>query len=285
VKSASQGVWVLTGNAASSATVEQSGSRVSAPRIEIDDRKKLVRAEGGGARAVLAPSRGERANATLVGDSTRPTFAKAERMVFDESARTATFSGGAALWQDASSLFGRDITVNDNERSVVATGNARAVIAPDPAGKKPEDRRPTILTAGRLIYREGPKTEAAADPAKPAEVSLDGDVRAARGGFRASGQAGKVRLSKDRKVERVELTGAVSMTDAATGRSGQAEHALDFPEEGRTILEGSPAVVTDRDGNKVAGATLTITDRGRRVEVTAPTGGQTQTVHPTRSDR
>jgi len=285
VKTVSQGVWVLTGNATSSATVEQAGSRVSAPRIEIDDRKKLLRAEGGGARAVLAPSRGERANATLVGDTSRPTFAKAERMVFDENTRTATFSGGAALWQDASSLFGRDITVNDNERSVVATGNARAVLAPDPAGKRPEDRRPTVLTAGRLIYREGPKSEATAGSAAAAEVSLDGDVRAVRSGFKASGQAGKVRLSKDRKIERVELTGAVSMSDAAAGRSGQAEHALDFPGEGRTILEGSPAVVTDRDGNKVAGATLTITDRGRRVEVTAPAGGKTQTVHPTRSDR
>jgi lipopolysaccharide export system protein LptA len=284
MKVSSTGVWILTGDARSSASVERSGSRVSAPRIEIDDPKNVVRAEGGGARAVLAPSRGDAANATLVGDPSRPTFAKAERMVFDETARTAVLSGGAALWQDASSLFGRDITLNDSERSVVATGNARAVLAPDPAGKRPEDKRPTVVSAGRLIYREGPKGSEASAP-KEGEVTFDGGVAASRGSWKATGQSGKVLLTKDRRVRRVELAGNVSISDAAAGRSGQAEHAVDFPEEDRTVLEGKPAVVTDGEGNRVAGAILTITERGRRVEVTPPEGGQTQTIHPTRQDR
>ena len=284
LKVSSSGVWILTGDARSSASVERSGSRVSAPRIEIDDPRNVVRAEGGGARAVLAPSHGDGANATLVGDPSRPTFAKAERMVFDETARTAVLSGDAALWQEASSLFGRDITVNDAERSVVATGNARAVLAPDPAGKRPEDKRPTVVSAGRLIYREGPKP--AGEPVPQAgEVAFDGGVAASRGGWKATGQSGKVLLSKDRRVQKVELAGNVSLSDAGAGRSGQAEHAIDYPEEDRTILEGKPAVVTDGEGNRVAGAILTITERGRRVEVTPPEGGQTQTIHPTRQDR
>ncbi len=168
VKTTSSGVWVLSGDARSSARVEQSGSRVSAPRIEIDDHRKLVRAEGGGARAVLAPSHGERANATLVGDPSRPTFAKAERMVFDRTGGTATLSGGAALWQDASSLFGRDITLNDTERSVVATGNARADPRARPGRRAPRGpesddrlRRPADLPrelpdrAGRRVRGRG----------------------------------------------------------------------------------------------------------------------------------
>jgi lipopolysaccharide export system protein LptA len=283
VQVVSQGIWVLTGDAHRSASVEQSGSRVSAPRIEIDDRRKIVRAEGGGARAVLAPSHGDRANATIVGDSTRPTFAKAERMVFDDGTKTATLSGGAALWQEASSLFGRDITVNDSERSVVATGNARALLAPDPAGKHPEDKSATVLTADRLIYRES--RASAESGSGSGEATLEGNVQASRGTWRANGQSGKVLLAGDRKVERVELSGDVSVSDAAAGRTGRAERAVDRPEEGRTVLEGNPAVVTDRDGSRVAGAILTLTERGRRVEVTAPEGGQTQTIHPTRQDR
>ena len=39
----------------------------------------------------------------------------------------------------------------------------------------------------------------------------------------------------------------------------------------------------DRDGSRVAGAILTITDHGRRVEVTAPEGGKTETIHQTRA--
>ncbi len=277
----SRGVWILTGNASSSATVEQEGSRVSAPRIEIDDRHKTVRAEGGGVRAVLAPSREKRANATLIGDPSRPTFGKADRMVFDQAARTASLSGGAALWQEASSLFGQDVTLNDVERSVVAVGQVRAVLAPDPSAKRPEEKRPTVLTAGRLIYRE--VAGAAADP-PTGRVELEGGVAAARGPWRGSGRSGTAFLGKDRRVERLELSGGVALSDAAAGRTGEAEHAVDFPAEGRTILEGSPARVTDREGNRVAGAILTITDRGRRVEVTAPEGGKTETIHQTRRD-
>jgi lipopolysaccharide export system protein LptA len=282
VQVAERDTWVLTGDDRASAMVEQDGSKVSAPRIEIDDRTKLVRAEGGGVRAVLAPARGDRANATLVGDPSKPTFGKSDRMVFDRNARTATLSGGAALWQGDSSLFGRDITLNDTERSVVATGQARAVLAPDAAAKRPGQRTPTVLLANRLVYREKPKS---GDAPGTGEVSLDGGVTAIQGGRRANARAGAVTLGADRRVQKVDLRGDVRLADTGAGRSGEAEHAVDFPEEGRTVLEGSPARVTDRDGSRVAGAILTITDQGRRVEITAPLGGETQTIHPTRPDR
>ncbi|MGH9366153.1 MAG: hypothetical protein ACRD3M_00580 [Thermoanaerobaculia bacterium] len=276
-----RGVWILTGDARASATLEEGGSRISAPRIEIDEEKKTVRAEGGGARVVLAPARQNRANATLVGDPSRPTFGKADRMIFDRKAKTATLSGGAALWQEASSLFGRDITLNDLERSVVAVGQVRAILAPDPASSHPEEGSPTVLTAARLLYREIPGQ--ASDTAS-GSVALEGGLTAVRGAWRAKGDSGTVLLGRDRKVQKLELSGSVFLSDSASGRAGQGEHALDFPAEGRTVLEGRPAQVTDRQGNRVAGATLTITERGRRVEVTAPEGGRTETIHPTRRD-
>ena len=64
---------------------------------------------------------------------------------------------------------------------------------------------------------------------------------------------------------------------------GQADHAVDYPPQGRTILEGKPARVADAE-NRVSGAILTITERGRRVEVTAPEGEKTETVHRTKRD-
>ena len=79
------------------------------------------------------------------------------------------------------------------------------------------------------------------------------------------------------------MSGGVSLTDATTGRTGRADRATDSPREGKTILEGAPAWVSDAQGNRVAGAVLTITDRGRRVEVTAPEGGKTETIYRTRS--
>jgi lipopolysaccharide export system protein LptA len=268
----SRGIWVLTGPPGGSATVEQAGSRVSAARIEIDEPHKTLRADGN-ARALLAPGKRNGPSAALVADPSRPTRGKADRMVLDDGSRTAVLSGGAALWQDASTLFGDNITLNDAERTIVATGSARAVLAPEAKSSKSEDRRPSILTARQLLYRE-----------KEATARFEGGVSAARGAFRASGEAGVAHFGPERGVDRVELTGRVSVIDAATGRTGQAEKATDFPREGRTVLEGRPARVSDREGNRVTGATLTITDRGRSVEVTAPEGGRTETIHKTRPD-
>jgi hypothetical protein len=62
------------------------------------------------------------------------------------------------------------------------------------------------------------------------------------------------------------LAGDVSLADAVAGRTGKAERAVDWPPQDKTVLEGSPAWVTDAEGNRVFGATLTITEGGRRVE-------------------
>lgn len=244
---------------------------------------------------MFTPEKGRPAAASPLGDPQKPTYGKATRIVLDDASRIATLSGAASLWQDASSVAADDITLNDAERSLVAVGNVRAVMPPPAPGKAPskpkEDsssvalakegsssvalakEETTVVTAHRLVYREASSSAA-----------FEGGVVVTRGPWRASSDAGTAILDKDRKVERVELTGGVAVNDAAAGRTGRADRAVDYPPEGKTILEGKPARVADAQGNSVAGATLTITERGRRVEVTAPEGGKTLTVHRTRRD-
>ncbi len=266
-----RGLWILSGDARTSATVEESGSRVSAARIEVDEKRKGVRAEGH-SRAIFTPGRSNRKTPTLVGDPSRPTFGKADRMVFEESSRVATLSGGATLWQDASSLFGNDITLNDAERTVVAVGNTRTVLSPRPERPAREgDHAASIITARRVIYRE---TES--------KALFEGGVALIRGAWRASAETVEAWMGKDRQIERLEMSGGVSFADQAGGRTGQADRAIDLPREEKTVLEGSPARVVDAEGNKVSGASLTISGRGRRVEVTAPEGGKTEILHRTR---
>ena len=258
----------------SSATVEEGGSKVSAARIEIDQNRKSLRAEGN-ARAVFVPEKDRPAQAsTLLGDPSRPTYGKADRIVLDRETRLAALSGGASLWQDSSSIFGDDITLNDAERTAVAVGKVRAVLARPPApaatGAKEE---PAVVTARRLLYRES----------ESSAVFEDG-VTITRGTWRATGDRGVAWFGKDRKLERVELSGGVTLADRATGRTGTGDRAIDYPREGRTVLSGSPARVSDAEGNRVAGSTLTITGRGKNVEVTAPEGGRTETIHKTKAD-
>jgi lipopolysaccharide export system protein LptA len=280
---AERGVWILTGSQAST-SVESGGSRISAKRIEIDEKKRVLAAETE-ARAVFtpkAPGAGAKPGAgpapTLVGDPSLPTFGKAQKIVLDDSSHVATLTGGATLWQDASSLSGDAITLNDAVRSLVAVGHTRTVLVSAPPANKPKSSEatgpagPTIVTANRVLYREA-----------ESRVVFEQSVTMTRNGFRASADTATAILGPDRKIERVEMSGGVSLADATTGRSGRAERAIDFPREGKTILEGAPAWVTDAQGDRVAGAVLTITDRGRRVEVTAPVGGKTETIYRTRS--
>jgi lipopolysaccharide transport protein LptA len=275
-----RGVWLLTGDGAKSATVDERGSKISADRIEIDRNRESLRAEGR-ARAVFVPAKDRPSEAaSLLGDPSRPTYGKADRIVLDRATNVATLSGGASLWQESSSLFGDDITLNDAEKSAVAVGKVRAVLSraataggERAATKQEKDEGPAIITARRLIYRESEST-----------AVFEDDVAVTRGSWRATAARGVAHFGKDRKLDRVELVGAVVLEDRANGRRANAERVEDFPREGRTVLHGSPARVVDAEGNQVAGSTLTITGRGKNVEVTAPEGGRTETIHKTKAD-
>ncbi|HEU5250268.1 MAG TPA: LPS export ABC transporter periplasmic protein LptC, partial [Thermoanaerobaculia bacterium] len=181
-----RGVWILTGNAERTATVEENDSKVSADRIEIDRNRSSLRAEGK-ARAVFVPQKDRPAEASsLLGDPSRPAYGKGDRIVLDRETRLATLSGGASLWQDASSLFADDITLNDSEKSAVAVGKVRAVLVSADASSGAKARKgkeePATITARRLIYRESEATA----------VFEDG-VSVIRGSWRATGARGVAR--------------------------------------------------------------------------------------------
>ncbi len=264
------GLWLLTGDGARAARVESGPSRLSADRIELDHPRNQVRGQGR-ARAVLAgddPAHGH--GVTFVGDPKRPSYGKADRIVLDDGTQTATLSGSASVWQDDSSLFADDITLSDAQKTVVAIQNVRSVMAPDRSAK-PADRAASVVTARRLHYNETERTG-----------HFDGGVTVTRGaGWRATGGESTAWLGKDRGVDCMEISGDVDLADRAAGRTGKAEKAVDYPKQGKTLLWGNPARVTSVTGNQAAGAILTIFDRGDRVEITAPEGGKTETIHRT----
>ena len=212
---------------------------------------------------------------TFVGDPKRPSYAKADRITIDDATQIVTLSGAASLWQDTSSLFADDITLSDAEKSVTAVNAVRAVMTPARDKDHPasaEDKTPSVILAKHLLYRD---TEHSA--------RFEGGVTVTRGGWRATGGESTAWISKDkdRGVDCVETSGDVHMVDRALGRTATAEKAVDYPKQGKTMLWGAPARVIDASGNQIAGAILTMTDRGRSVEITAPEGGKTETIHRT----
>ena len=270
VELTSRRLWQLTGGPQQSARIVSGGSKLSADSIEIDRDGQIVRGRGR-ARAVFTPDAQKKVRMTgFVGDPKKPTFGKADLIVLEDAKRMGTLSGSATLWQDDSSLFADDISMSDEERTVRATGGVRTVMAPAAAKAGEEARPASIITSKRLLYRDSDRS-----------ARFEGGVALTRGGWRASGGESTAWLDKDGGVESVEISGEVRMSDRSSGRTGTADKALDSPKAGKTVLWGSPARVTDASGNQVAGAVLTIADRGRRVEVTAPEGGKTETIHRT----
>ncbi len=267
-------VWVLTGEPARAAHVDSAGSKLSAETIELDRAKQTVRGDGR-ARAVFSPDAQKKVNRTaFVGDPKKPTFAKANRILLEDARHLATLTGSATLWQEDSSLFADTIVLSDADRTVRADGQVRAVMAPAPAKTAGAAPRPaSVITASRLLYTESDRS-----------ARFDGGVGVTRGGWRSTGSTSTAWLDKDGQIESVEISGDVKMTDRSVGRSAEAEKALDSPKAGKTVLWGSPARVTEAGGNRVAGAILTITDGGRSVEITAPEGGKTETIHRTQKD-
>ena len=166
VQVADRNVWILTADPGRSATVEGDGSKVSASRIELDQKNRGLRAEGT-ARAVLTPRHDGQKLASPVGDGSKPTFGKAERITVDDASRVATLSGNATLWQDASSVFGNDITVNDRERTLVAVGNTRSVFTPANSDKPGS---PTPAPAAAPPRPESPP--ASHPPARPRRIGI-----------------------------------------------------------------------------------------------------------------
>ena len=282
-----EGLWLLTGDATHAARVQSGADRLSADRIELDRLHQQVRGQGR-ARAVLgADAQKRERTVTFIGDPKRPSYGKADRIVLDDKTQIATLSGSASLWQEDSSLFADDITLSDAEKTVTAVQNVRAVLAPEKAppdktapkpsarsSTRPPEHAASVVTSKHMLYKDGDRSS-----------RFEGGVVVTRGtGWRATGGESTAWLNQNQGVDCMEIDGDVDLADHIAGRTARADKVVDYPKQGKSILWGAPARVTEVSGNQVAGAVLTIYDQGGRVEVTAPEGGKTETIHRTEKD-
>ena len=165
-RSAERGVWVLTGQPGGSASVERGrleDLRCRRSRSETQRARRRRRREE---RApCFAPEKGRAAAASPLGETAKPTYGKAARIVSTTQARLAMLSGAATLWQDASSSIGR--RHHDQRRRAharppsadvraVRLASARRAHADEgpAAGRRPSRRRRRSITSRRLSYRD-----------------------------------------------------------------------------------------------------------------------------------
>ena len=251
------------------ADVTSPRGRVFAQRIDLLSGPSRLTAAGS-ARAFLPASE----HSTLPGflsSSKKPTRAKADRIELDDGARTATFTGSAAIWQDADALFADTIRLFDRDRSATADRNVRAVSRSAAAGggRTPP---PTTITGDEMKYQETART-----------ARFDGHVVATRGPQTAEGDSAESRFNPQNQIERTVFSGRVSFSDSATGRRGTGDRAEDDAREGVTTLFGDPAVARDAGGNRIEAAVLTFRKDSGSVEAKAKDGRKIESTYQTRS--
>lgn len=253
------------------AEVSAPRGRVVARRIDMFSGASRLLASGS-ARAFLKPSSGDGRLPGFLSSSKKPTRAKADSIEFDDAAKTATFRGSAAIWQDENALFGDSIRLFDRDRTATADRNVRAVsrsAGPESGGKPPA---PTTITSDAMKYEETGRL-----------ARFENHVVAHRGPQVAFGDSAESHFNAQNQIERTVLSGRVSFSDAATGRRGAGDRAEDEPLTGITTLFGEPAVAHDALGNRIAGAVLTFRKDSGSVEATAKDGQKIESTYQTKS--
>ena len=271
-------LWLLTGDAAHAARVESGGSQA----LGRPDRARPAAPAGSRARAARAPCsaptrRRRPRTVTFVGDPKQAELRQGRpHRARRRDARRDALGLGLALAGRLVALRRRHHALRRRE-----DGQRRP--------ERPRRARARRATAGRRAGARRPRPSTARTACSTA-------TRSAAGGSRAACRDARRRLARDgRRVDGVARQGPRASTawrspatstwrTAPSGRTAKAEKAVDYPKQGKTVLWGAPARVTDAGGNQVAGAILTIFDRGRSVEITAPEGGKTETIHRTRKE-
>jgi lipopolysaccharide export system protein LptA len=252
------------------AEVSAPRGKVVARRIELfSGASRLVATDM--ARAYLRPSSENRGLPEFLSSSKKPTRARAERIELDDSARTAAFDGGAALWQESNSLFADHVKLFDADRSARAEGSVRTT-ARSASSSQEKNEPPTTVSSEKMRYSEATRT-----------AHFEERVVAARGPQAAQGESADSRFNEKNQIERTVLSGHVKFSDPATGRRGSGDRAEDEPLARVTTLFGDPAVALDSAGNRISAAILTFRKDSGTVDAKAKDGQKIESVYQTRN--
>ncbi|MPZ17898.1 MAG: hypothetical protein GEV06_08310 [Luteitalea sp.] len=284
------------------------GARVSDERISVTattintslDGETLVAT--GGVRSVLKARRegAEKRGRPVMFRDSEPVNVTASRL--ESKGALAVYTGQARLWQGATAISAKTLTLDDDsgnlqgEGNVVSTleleqepaspaatnGNSTAVRSAGPSGLAkgtPAKSAPTTITAQALDYQEADRRAIyTGGPPQPHLVGPEGDLRADR-----------IELYLDeegRQLERLEGYTDVSLktipTEGASApRDGAGARLTYFADEEKYVMTGGPVVVLEQlptECRETIGSILTFYKATDTIRMDGNAGRRTQTV-------
>jgi lipopolysaccharide export system protein LptA len=171
--------------------------------------------------------------------------ATADSLIYDGAASTATYSGGAQLWQGDTSIKAPTIVLNESTGDLSASGQVVTSITLEQDGKdKKRERVRTTAAAGTFVYEESSR-----------RATYVGDAH--MNGPQGDMAAARIELylkPSGNELERAEAYDAVTLRDQ--NRETRGSRMTYFSADERYVVTGTPVTITDECKRVTTGQTV-----------------------------
>jgi lipopolysaccharide transport protein LptA len=262
-----QGTMALAGST-STPHLENEALTIDANAIDVSLTPLHLTAAGNVRSVMLPPKKGD-ATATkrpgLLGEA-EPVQIVAAKLIYDETAKRADYSGQARLLQGETTIFADSLTLDETRGDVIANGKVVTTLVIAEKDKPAAGKvKPMIGRAGSFTYSDQTRMATYTTTAQ-----LDGD----QGNLRAAKI--EMKLAKaDNTLDGLEATGQV--TALVDKRTVTGAHLAYSPGDDKYVVTGAPVRMIDADCQETSGKTLTFWKASDRFIVDGNEEVRTQT--------
>jgi lipopolysaccharide export system protein LptA len=187
----------------------------------------------------------------------KPVHASADRLVYDGRAALATYTGGAALWQDEVSIKADTIILDEHKAGLSARGNVVSRLLFGRAGGKAAKDEPTglVVTSAQMVFDD--QADRATYTGGAHLDGWEGDLSADRIAVILNGGA--------HEMERLEADGKVALR-TPEGRKAAGTQLIYQARTGQYDMAGTPVRLDDEFG-QTTGNSLTFFRSAARIIV------------------
>jgi lipopolysaccharide transport protein LptA len=212
------------------------GNQITANRIEASPKAGVLKAIGAVTTRLESGSGGtSAANTGIFPEREGPVFVRSNLAILRQNEKVAVFSGDVRAWQKTNVLFASELSVTGEGETLHAKGGVRGTMS----GRRGDAAAaPVLLRADAMFGRKSAR-----------KIELTGNVHIEDGARKLDSQTAVIHLGENQKIERIEASEKLVISEPAASRKGEGRHAVYDLTKKTIIVDGSPATLTDPRGS------------------------------------